>query len=60
MATKSFSRDIIVSSRNAVKLLKLSLKKDSIQSERRFAAKAKGSNCISAFEEEKGFNCLQV
>ncbi len=53
MATKSFSRDIIVSSRNAVKLLKLSLKKDSIQSERRFAAKAKASKCISDSQVQK-------
>lgn len=41
MATKSLSRDSIVNRRSAVMLLKLSLKRDSIQRERRFAAKAK-------------------
>jgi len=47
MATKSFSRDIIVSSNRAVKLLKDSLIKSSNQFERRIAPKAKGSKHIS-------------
>jgi hypothetical protein len=48
MATKSFSRDIIIRNSSAVKLLKSSLKKSSIQSEWRIAPKAKGSKRISA------------
>ncbi|HPB41535.1 MAG TPA: hypothetical protein PLR03_01770 [Sphaerochaeta sp.] len=47
MATKSFSRDIIVSSGRAIKLLKDSLTKSSNQCERRIAPKAKGSKHIS-------------
>ena len=47
MATKSFSRDIIVSSNRAVKLLKDSLTKSSNQCERRIAPKPKGSKHIS-------------
>lgn len=48
MATKSFSRDIIIRNSSAVKLLKSSLEKSSSQSEWRVAPKAKGSKCISA------------
>ena len=47
MATKSFSRDIIVSSGRAIKLLKDLLTKSSNQCERRIAPKVKGSKHIS-------------
>nr|WP_319520905.1 hypothetical protein [uncultured Sphaerochaeta sp.] len=48
MATKSFSRDIIIRNSSAVKFLKSSLEKSSSQSEWRVAPKAKGSKYISA------------
>ena len=48
MATKSFSRDIIIRNSSAVKLLKSSLEKSSSQSEWRVASKAKASKYISA------------
>ncbi|MGB4407252.1 MAG: hypothetical protein WBI82_10375 [Sphaerochaeta sp.] len=47
MATKSFSRDIIMKNSSAVKFLKSSLEKNSFQSEWRVAPQTKGSKCIS-------------
>jgi hypothetical protein len=46
MATKSFSRDIIIRNSSAVKLLKSSLEKSSSQSEWRVAPKAVDSIAI--------------
>ena len=45
MATKSFSRDIIVNSSKAIKLLRTSIKKDTTISERQIAPK--GSKIVS-------------
>ncbi len=39
MATKSFSRDIIVNDRRAIKLLRTSIKEGTTQSERHIAPK---------------------
>ncbi len=45
MATKSFSRDIIVNSSRAIKLLRTSIKENSTQSVRKIAPK--GSKIVS-------------
>lgn len=45
MATKSFSRDIIVNSRKAIKLLRNSMKKGDTQRERQVTPK--GSKIVS-------------
>lgn len=45
MATKSFSRDIIVKSSKAVNLLRASIKEGSVKSER--SIPPKGSNIVS-------------